>query len=108
MRTVSCSSCKEEFHTNRNNQHLCGKELCRSRHYGKNRKVKYGTGGTREAQWKYDLRLKYGLTPQDYNNLVEAADFKCQICQDTLEFEKNSYDSLDVLESAKQYLNKGA
>ena len=92
MRKFNCSSCNEEVQTTRKNQHLCSKPICRSRHYGKNRTVKYGEGGTREAQWKYDLRLKYGLTPQEYTALIEDADFKCEICFETLEVETHDLD----------------
>jgi len=31
--------------------------------------------------WEYHLRQHYGITPEDYNNILKSQDGKCKICK---------------------------
>lgn len=34
--------------------------------------------------WEYHLRQAYGITPEDYNNILKSQDGKCKICRSNI------------------------
>lgn len=72
--------------------------LYRRRHYDKNREVAKARARRWQREnpdrlWGYNLKQKYGLTPERYKAMLTAQDGRCAICRtDTLNSKNKHFD----------------
>lgn len=88
--TVVCGICEREFETVKSNVIYCSgdcrheaQKLRLKKFYADNPgydKSSHNVERQKELKWSSWIRQKYGLTIDDYNQLVESCDSKCQIC----------------------------
>lgn len=86
--TTVCEGCGELFEPTDNRQKYCD-AACRTRassrrwrkeHPGYHHRYREGRLSIRR---KGNLKTKYGISMNDYDELLRAQDFKCAICEET-------------------------
>lgn len=83
MESKVCIKCKEskllsEYNFNGNGKNL--RKKCRKCVAKKNYQISKNKPGWRESRIKVKLKDRYGITLEDYNNLLVKCDFRCSIC----------------------------
>lgn len=85
MKAKSCPKCKEKlpltsdyFHRNRSKKGGFS-SACKKCRTTSNRKRQY-TFTSRETKWKGKLKLKFNLTLEQYDQMLEQQNGKCAIC----------------------------
>jgi hypothetical protein len=72
-----------EFYRQQNGKHGVG-TICKFCNTQKARKYRqsaaWGTSERYHRTWKTNLKLKYGITPEDYNFMLEGQNNVCAIC----------------------------
>lgn len=86
-RSKRCYSCYKQYLADTKPARDLKQKEYRKQWYKDNKKKVVAQGKKRAASLSkstrkgYTLKSKYNITIEDYNNLLERCDFKCQICQ---------------------------